>query len=236
MNIACIIPAAGKGSRLGSDIPKQFLTINDMMIIEYAIRSLIDGVMKSGPHTVSLIIACDSIWMSELEEIALRYVTETALQLVEGGVERKDSIYNALQTPLAMKSDKLLIHDAARPFIPKDVISSLIDFSNEYPCVIPVLPVSDTLKKVSEQMIEETLDRTQFALAQTPQMIDTKAYLTALQHVDNKLFTDDSSIMEHAGFPVHCIKGHEMMRKITYPYDLILAELHAYMYEQLSGA
>ena len=235
MNIACIIPAAGTGSRLGSEIPKQFLKINDMMIIEYAIRSLIDGILKSGSYTVSLIIACDSLWMSELQNIALRYVTESALHIVEGGSERKDSINNALQSPLARKSEKLFIHDAARPFIPQDIIASLIDSAHDYPCVIPVLPVSDTLKKVNEHIVVETVDRTQFALAQTPQMIDTQSYLTALQHVDNQIFTDDSSIMEHAGFPIHCIRGHEMMRKITYPYDLIIAELHAYMYEQMSG-
>ena len=146
MNIACIIPAAGKGSRIGTEIPKQYLKINDVMIIEYAIRSLIDGVMHSGEHSVSLIIACDSSRMHEVQDIALRYVSESALQFVEGGKERKDSIYNALQSPLAMKSDKLLIHDAARPFIPQDVISSLIESSLTYPCVIPVLPVSDTLK------------------------------------------------------------------------------------------
>ena len=236
MNIACIIPAAGTGSRLGSEIPKQFLKIHDMMIIEYAIRSLIDGIMNSGTHTVSLIIACDPMRKSELEEIALRYVSETSLQFVDGGKERRDSIYNALQTSLAMKSDKLLIHDAARPFIPQDVIASLIESSLEYPCIIPVLPVSDTLKKVDGQKVEETCDRKQYALAQTPQMIDTQSYLTALQCIDNEIFTDDASIMEHANIHVHCIKGHEMMRKITYPYDLILAELHAYMYEQMSGA
>lgn len=150
MNIACIIPAAGKGSRIGTDIPKQFLKINDMMIIEYTIRSLIDGIMNSGEHTISLIIACDSSRMKELHEIAMRYVPELSLECVEGGKERKDSIINALQSPLAKKSDKLMIHDAARPFIPHDVISSLIEKSLTYSCVIPVLPVSDTLKKMGK--------------------------------------------------------------------------------------
>lgn len=235
MNIACIIPAAGKGLRLGNDIPKQFLTINDIMIIEYAIRSLIDGLINCGDHTISLIIACDPERAVELQNICLQYLPLTSIEFVEGGMERKDSIYNALQSPLAMNSDKIMIHDAARPFIPKVVISQLVKASEEHVCVIPTLPIADTLKKVVNNVIEKTYDRKEYLLAQTPQIIDTKSYLQSIESIEDGIFTDDASILEQAGFDVYCIHGHEMMRKITYQYDLVLSELHAFMYEYENG-
>jgi 2-C-methyl-D-erythritol 4-phosphate cytidylyltransferase len=235
MNIACIIPAAGKGSRFGNEIPKQFLRINDIMIIEYAIRSLIDGLISCGDHVLSLIIACDPERVLELQNICKHYLPLSSIEFVEGGKERKDSISNAMQSPLAMKSDKLIIHDAARPFIPKAVIQELMKASADYVCVIPALDVSDTLKKVSDNVVEKTCDRKQFMLAQTPQIVDTKVYAKTVQSIGDSIFTDDASIMEDAGYNVLCIKGHEMMRKITYPYDLILSELHAFMYEHENG-
>ena len=235
MNIACIIPAAGKGSRFGNEIPKQFLRINDIMIIEYAIRSLIDGLITCGDHVLSLIIACDPERVLELQNIGKHYLPLSSIEFVEGGKERKDSISNAMQSPLAMKSDKLIIHDAARPFIPKAVIQELMKASADYVCVIPALDVSDTLKKVSDNVVKKTCDRKQFMLAQTPQIVDTKVYAKTVQSIGDSIFTDDASIMEDAGYNVLCIKGHEMMRKITYPYDLILSELHAFMYEHENG-
>ncbi len=235
MNIACIIPAAGKGSRFGNEIPKQFLRINDIMIIEYAIRSLIDGLITCGDHVLSLIIACDPERVLELQNICKHYLPLSSIEFVEGGKERKDSISNAMQSPLAMKSDKLIIHDAARPFIPKAVIQELMKASADHVCVIPALDVSDTLKKVSDDIVEKTCDRKQFMLAQTPQIVDTKVYAKTVQSIGDSIFTDDASIMEDAGYNVLCIKGHEMMRKITYPYDLILSELHAFMYEHENG-
>ena len=235
MNIACIIPAAGKGSRFGNEIPKQFLRINDIMIIEYAIRSLIDGLITCGDHVLSLVIACDPERVLELQNICKHYLPLSSIEFVEGGKERKDSISNAMQSPLAMKSDKLIIHDAARPFIPKAVIQELMKASADYVCVIPALDVSDTLKKVSDNVVEKTCDRKQFMLAQTPQIVDTKVYAKTVQSIGDSIFTDDASIMEDAGYNVLCIKGHEMMRKITYPYDLILSELHAFMYEHENG-
>ncbi|MFN4916889.1 MAG: 2-C-methyl-D-erythritol 4-phosphate cytidylyltransferase [Ignavibacteria bacterium] len=235
MNITCIIPAAGKGSRFGNDIPKQFLKINDIMIIEYAIRSLIDGLITCGDHVISLVIACDPERILELQDICKQYLPLSSIEFVEGGRERKDSISNAMQSLLAIKSDKLIIHDAARPFIPKAVLQELVKASTDHVCVIPTLPVSDTLKKVTDDVVEKTFDRKQFMLTQTPQIVDTSIYANAIQSIGDAIFTDDASIMEYAGFDVFCINGHEMMRKITYPYDLILSELHAFMYEHENG-
>ena len=235
MNIACIIPAAGKGSRFGNDIPKQFLRINDIMIIEYAIRSLIDGLITCGNHGISLVIACDLERVIELQTICKQYLPLSSIEFVEGGKERKDSICNAMQSPLAIQSDKLIIHDAARPFIPKLVLQELVKASADHICVIPALTVSDTLKKVSDNVVKKTYERKQFILAQTPQIVDTSIYTKAVQSIGDLICTDDASIMEYAGYDVFCINGHEMMRKITYPYDLILSELHAYMYEHDNG-
>lgn len=229
MNVTCIIPAAGKGSRFGGDIPKQFVHIHGKMILEYAIASLIDG-LKSCHINPSLIIACEQDRSFELQTIAQRYLESDHIAIVQGGKERKDSIAHAVSSPLALASDKLMIHDAARPFVPSSVIKELLEASRHTDCVIPTMPIPDTIKNVKDHCVLNTIDRSSIKLAQTPQIVDTKKYIELVHSNQHQLCTDDASIMEYGNHTVHCINGHEMMRKITYPYDVLIAELHLSMY------
>lgn len=228
MKFSCIIPAAGKGNRFGSMIPKQFLCVQDVMIIEHAIHSILMGFRTAGIETLSMIIPCADEYQDSIYDCCIKYLPEHAFAMVPGGETRQDSILKAIQHPLTLDSDIVCIHDAARPFIPQVVMQHLISASQDHDCIIPVLDIHDTLKEVDHTSVLSTLDRTRYKLAQTPQFFKTKNYLHALELRDNQsMYTDDSSIMEHAGFTVHTVQGSDIMRKVTHPYDLELAEFHA---------
>lgn len=228
MKFACIIPAAGKGNRFGASIPKQFLYVQGRMIIEHAIISIINGFKKCNIESPSLIIPCDEEYQEIIYDCCIKYVSEHAFALVRGGENRQDSINNAIQHPLTQDSDFICIHDAARPFIPSTVMHSLISACQDNECIIPVLDIVDTIKEVDHHTVHSTLNRSRYKLAQTPQFFKTNTYLHALQTQDaNTIYTDDSSLMEYAGFTIHTVQGSDLMRKVTIPYDLDVAELHA---------
>ena len=236
MRICCIIPAAGKGTRIGGDIPKQFLKINGIMIIEHAIRSLFDGFHMLNIRNASLVIACEQAYEEELSEVSLKYLPKEFIGFVRGGKERMDSIINAVNHPLAQDSETLCIHDAARPFIPSKVLHSLIESIQCNECVIPVLDIPDTVKEVKDATVIKTIDRSSYKLVQTPQFVRTKSYHNALNSaLREHSFTDDASIMEYSGHLTLTVNGSDIMRKVTTPYDLLLAELHAVMYESQHG-
>lgn len=228
MKFSCIIPAAGKGNRFGSLIPKQFLHVQDAMIIEHAIHSIIVGFKTAGIEALSLVIPCDNEYQDSIYTCCIKYLPEHAFAMVGGGDTRQASILKATQHPFILDSDIVCIHDAARPFIPPSVMHNLISASQHHDCIIPVMDIIDTLKEVDQHSVLTTLDRTRYKLAQTPQFFKTKNYLDALQLLDNQTtFTDDSSLMEHAGYTVQTVQGSDIMKKVTHPYDLELAELHA---------
>ncbi|NBO71007.1 MAG: 2-C-methyl-D-erythritol 4-phosphate cytidylyltransferase [Bacteroidetes bacterium] len=236
MKFTCIIPAAGKGTRFGNSIPKQFLKIDNTMIIEHAIISLINGFSTCDIHTLSIIIACDAEYESMLTELCTKHISQESFAIVRGGNTRQESIRNAIEHKLAENSDVFCIHDAVRPFIPKKVMYSLLQAINVYECVIPVLDITDTLKRTTKDVIIETIDRSQYKLAQTPQFFHADRYLESIEQVDHtSQFTDDSSMMEQLQFVVHTVEGSELMKKVTYPYDLQLAEFHATVYKDLHG-
>jgi 2-C-methyl-D-erythritol 4-phosphate cytidylyltransferase len=232
MKFTCIIPAAGKGIRFGNSIPKQFLKIDNTMIIEHAIISLINGFSSCDIHNLSFIIACDEEYEPILSELCTQHIAKESYAIVRGGKTRQDSIRTAIGHQLANNSDVFCIHDAVRPFIPQKVIYTLLQAIKIHECVIPVLDITDTLKRTTNDEIVETIDRSQYKLAQTPQFFHANRYIESMEQIENTFhFTDDSSMMEQLRYVVHTVEGSELMKKVTYPYDLQLAEFHATLYK-----
>ena len=232
MKFTCIIPAAGKGTRFGNEIPKQFTMVNGKLIIEHALLSLFHGFQNCKIDNVRFVIACDFEYEQLILGICNQYLPNDSFGIVRGGKTRQESIRNAITHRLTQDSDFLCIHDAARPFIPKTILYQLLQGISKYDCMIPVLDIADTLKEVSDGRIVKTIDRVNFKLAQTPQLFRANMYIKALDSIDASFqFTDDSSLMEYHGYSVHVISGSELMRKVTFPYDLKLTELHAKLFE-----
>src|SRR3954468_9754224 len=211
MKIAAILVAAGTGTRFGAEMPKQFLTLAGKPVIRHAAEALAAHVSLLQP-------------VGEAEPIgaALDGVAGL-LPVVAGGVTRQDSVRAGLEALAPFQPDIVLVHDAARPFIPPETISALVAALAESPGAIPAAPVADTLKRVVRGVITETVPRAELFRAQTPQAFRFAPLLEA--HRSGLVgATDDASLLEAAGLSVEVVPGSDDNIKLTYPDDLVRLE------------
>ena len=218
--VTAIIVAAGKGERLAAGADKPFIKLNGRPIVSYSL-SLFEGITEIS----SIILVVSGERMAEAAALVARRSLNKVKEIVVGGAVRQESVSNGLEAlPLATRT--VLIHDAARPLISKDTVVQLISIGKKI-AVIPVLPVSDTLKEVKGGCVLRTLDRRHFYMVQTPQVFPREVILTAYRQAKRfgTVGTDDAALAEAAGFPVQTIEGERAKIKITYPEDLLYAEL-----------
>jgi 2-C-methyl-D-erythritol 4-phosphate cytidylyltransferase len=232
MKVFAIIPAAGLGTRMGTAhagqaLPrsKQFLELDGIPILIHTLRKF-----AAAPQI-------DSIWIAmrkaEIDGFAAR-LEEAALgkpvHLVEGGEHRQESVGNVLDAIPAESGDLVLIHDAVRPFVSQETIAGVIDQTKRYGAAIAGVPAVDTIKRVERRpegaVVEATIPREQIVQAQTPQGFRYGLLSPILNEARIEGFqaTDEASLLERAGVPVHVVMGSARNFKITTPADLELAE------------
>ncbi len=215
-NITAIIVASGVGSRMGSEIPKQYLTINHKTVLEHSITPFL--AHKDISKVVVAISQADTFF----EKLAIK---NDKISVVFGGETRAKSVFNALK--ILSDDDFVLIHDGARPCIIADEIDCLLAYCDDNGAILS-LPSVDTLKKVYDQSIVGTVDRSEIFRALTPQLFQVGLLKKAiLQCFENNIeITDDASAMEHLGYNPKIVIGESSNIKITYPSDLALAEFY----------
>lgn len=224
-----VIPAAGVGSRMAADRPKQYLPLAGRTVIEHSLDRLLNHPKIAG--AVVAISPGDEYWAG------LNYYHEKPLWLATGGAERSLSVLNALIVlgDHAADGDWVLVHDAARPCLRSEDVDRLLVRCLEHPVGgILAVPVKDTLKKAGpDGEIVDTVDRTALWHAQTPQMFRLGELRTALEQAvaAQVLVTDEASALERLGGKPLLVEGHADNLKITRPEDLALAEF----YLQLTG-
>ena len=231
-----IIPAAGIGKRMQADRPKQYLPLHNKTVIEHTLDRLLS--MDEICGVVLSISETDEYWSE------LAYVSDKPVVIAKGGVERSDSVLNALevlhqqildqqiltQHKVQLKNTWVLVHDAARPCVRTDDIQKLIRLAslNDNGGLL-ALPVKDTMKRAkNNNEIATTVDRDGLWHALTPQMFRLEVLTAALKNAfQNRLaVTDDASAMELAGYSPLLIEAHEDNLKITRAFDLQLADLY----------
>jgi len=218
--IVAVVPAAGIGSRMQSDIPKQYLTLHGKSVLSHTLETLV-----SHPRIDSVVVAIrhdDAIFDT------LSVSAHPKVRVVTGGKERSESVSNALQS---LPSESwALVHDAARPCVRHQDISNLIDSGTALVGQGAILasPISDTMKRGRQGKVIETVDRADLWRALTPQFFHAATLLAAYDNAhQNKLsVTDEASAMELAGHTVKLISGHPGNIKITHPDDLALAAFY----------
>lgn len=220
--ISVIIAAAGMSNRMGSKINKQFIFINNKPILAHTIEKF-----ERCKYVDEIIVVAKE---SEIDycrkEIIKRYGFNKVSKIVKGGMERQDSVYNGILA-LNEKTDIVLSHDGARPFVKiKNIIDGIDGAVKHGACVVGV-PVKDTIKVVGDNNgIDKTPKRKALWAAQTPQCfkkdILIEGYRKAME--DNFVGTDDSVLVERLGLNVKMIMGSYENIKITTPEDLIIAE------------
>ena len=221
--VAAIIPAAGSGSRMGRNIPKQFLELNGLPILVQTVSRFLQ--VTAIRHVV---IPLPADHLNSTEELLQKYFSKDQLErivCVAGGRTRQQSVLAGLDV-LPVATDIVLVHDGARPFVTTQMVERCLQAVVRFGAAIVAIPVRDTLKKVNaDGEILATVDRNQLWHAQTPQAATVEllrqAYSTA--HEKGYEGTDEASLLEFAGIPVHVLEGSEKNIKITRPDDLILA-------------
>ncbi len=207
MRIAALLVAAGSGSRFGTATPKQFLTLAGKPVIRHAAEALAPHVALLQP-------------VGDMEAIAAALLgIPGCLPVVAGGATRQDSVHAGLRALAPHAPDIVLVHDAARPFIPPGTIDLLLTALREAAGAIPGVAVADTLKRVVRGVITQTVSRTGLFRAQTPQAFRFAALLAA-HRLGVSEATDDAALLEAAGQPVEVVAGSEDNIKLTYPEDL----------------
>ncbi len=213
MTIAAIIVAAGKGERAGASLPKQFVTIGGKTLLAHAVSAF-----TSHPHIDRVVVVVGE----GQEEMARQTLGDQTIDaLVIGGAERQHSV--AAGMAAIEDAQFVLIHDAARPFLPAAVIDRLIMALNTADGAIPALPVVDTLAKAEEEL-GDVVDRAGLIRVQTPQAFRTGILLEAHRLWAGSAATDDAQMVRAAGHKVAVVEGHAMLEKITQPADFAEAE------------
>jgi 2-C-methyl-D-erythritol 4-phosphate cytidylyltransferase len=223
LSTAAIVPAAGRGERLGPGAPKALREVAGVPLLVHAVHGLCDS------GEVDLVVVAAPPGDGAAVETLLRpAVGRVALNVVDGGETREQSVAAALRA-LPDEVDVVLVHDAARAFTPPEVFARVVAAVHSgAEAVVPVLPVADTVKQVSRGAVEATLDRSSLRAVQTPQGFRRDVLVRA--HAASPAgATDDASLAEALGVPVAVVDGSDEAFKVTRPLDLLLAEalLHA---------
>jgi 2-C-methyl-D-erythritol 4-phosphate cytidylyltransferase len=216
--VAAIIPAGGSGSRLGptsgeTPAPKALRLLAGRSLLQRSVDVLapyVDEIVVAAPVDVAASISF--------------HIPGVRVVVVSGGQTRQESVRNALDV-LSDSIEWVLVHDAARPLVPADVVRRVLDALREGGrCVVPAIPPHDSLRWVAADGGNAALDRSQARLVQTPQGFTVEALLRGHRSSLSDLATDDASLVEATGEVVTLVPGDPLAFKITRPMDLMLAE------------
>ena len=217
-----LIVAAGRGQRAGGTVPKQYQKLSKRHVLSRTIE-----VFSRHPlvDQIATVIHLDD---AELYAAATAEFGQKLMPPVEGGETRQDSVCKGLEALAHHNPQLVLIHDAARPFVDHDLINRIIEGLSAHDAVLPVIPVTDTIKQIEDGLVQRTVERHHLYGAQTPQGFRFPVILDLHRQAandKNTSFTDDASIAESAGTDVHCVEGNIENIKLTTKRDMQMAEL-----------
>lgn len=222
-----LIVGAGQGTRVGGNLPKQYLPVAGETVLRRTLRAFTDHPRVDAVRPV---IALDYRTLFDQAAAGL-----AVLDPVGGGATRQESVRLGLESLIDFAPEFVLIHDAARPFVDRAVIDRVLDALADRPGAIPALPVTDTLKRgAAGGAVAATVDRDGLFRAQTPQGFRFAAILDAHRRAVGATMTDDAQVAESAGLAVALVAGGEDNVKLTTPEDMVRAE-HRFAGETRTG-
>jgi 2-C-methyl-D-erythritol 4-phosphate cytidylyltransferase len=231
MKVIVIIPAAGLGTRMSAphvtaaSKSKQFLELQGTPILVHTLRKF----ARCEPVS-EIVVALRNVEAAAFQRQIEKEKLGKPVRVVEGGEHRQNSVANAIATLGAADDDVVLVHDAVRPFVDQETIVNVIEAAKKYDAAIAGVPAIDTVKQVDRTsdgaVVIATVPRERMVLAQTPQGFRFGLLKRAFDeaNADGFMGTDEASLIERSGAPVHVVMGSPRNMKITTPADLELAE------------
>jgi 2-C-methyl-D-erythritol 4-phosphate cytidylyltransferase len=227
--IAAILPAAGLGTRMGAETPKQFLELDGTPIVIHSVRRI-----ASCPLVTDIIVATRADVVESLQQRLSSDSFMQSVRVIRGGDSRQDSVAAALHE-VANDTEIVLVHDAVRPFVTREQITRVIEETRRCHAAILGIPAMDTVKEVKRASLPEdvalitaTIPRERVVLAQTPQAFSTMLLKEAFARAqaDGVNASDEAGLVERLGHDVHVVLGSERNIKITKPADMNLARFY----------
>lgn len=211
-----IIPAAGVGKRFGGNAKKQFVNLGGISLLERCLRLFRES------RVIDRVAVC--LPPDEMKD-GRRMAEKWKADCVTGGETRAESVYLGFQFLKLEGNDLVLIHDAVRPLASRDLVTRMIKALDACDAAVPILPVSDTVKRIRDGRVAETIDRMELGFAQTPQAFRVSALRAAYDMVEKTWdWTDEAMLIERIGAKVALVAGEKTNIKVTTPEDLRLAE------------
>lgn len=211
-----IIVAGGKGTRMSSSIPKQYLILKNKPILLYSIEAFFIE-----DNTTEIILVLPEQHIEYWKNLCVQYSITIPHTIIAGGSERFYSVQNGLQH--VQESGLIAVHDGVRPLVTAQLIGSGYSHAATYGTAIPVVDSIDSLRKITETS-HAIVDRNTIKRVQTPQIFKSEILKTAYKLPFSSHFTDDASVVEHTGHTISLFQGEEHNIKITNPHDLLYAE------------
>jgi 2-C-methyl-D-erythritol 4-phosphate cytidylyltransferase len=220
MNIA-IIAAAGSGTRMASERPKQFLQLAGTPVIIHTLK-----VFEQCESINEVILVLPAAESAGFLSLAGKFGLRKVARVVPGGVTRADSVKRGLMAIRAATAEIVAVHDGVRPFVTADEIDATVAAAQTNGAAILVAPVTDTIKQINDQRVVQTLDRGGLRRALTPQCFRYELLRDAYQQADinDPSLTDESALVEQLGHAVSIVEGSARNIKITTVEDLAIAE------------
>lgn len=223
MKNVAILMAAGKGSRMGSEVPKQFMVVDGKMLLEYSLQTFQDHPRID---EIVVVLPPDYLEMEEILTYLFNYYPKV-VQVLAGGDERFQSSWAAIQWFVERRDDNLLLHDAARPGITPRIIDDLLTTLESEQAAVTAIPATDTILRVNgQQQLAESLKRSELYYAQTPQAFRAgllyDCFIDLIEQEDDFVPTDESGVVAHfhPEIPIKIVPGDPKNFKVTYASDL----------------
>ncbi len=216
-NCIAIIVAGGSGTRMGSDVPKQFLPLRGVPILMHTLR-----VFHSVPSISEIILVLPESQIEAWASLCKTHQFDIQHTVVNGGETRFQSVSNGLAT-VTIPDALVAIHDGVRPLVSKAVIERCFQEAEKYGNAIPITKPVETVRFIKDRG-SYPIDRDKVMLVQTPQVFKVSVIKKCYQTVWHPSFTDDASVAEFGGEQIHLVEGNRENIKITTPQDLVIAE------------
>ncbi len=220
--VVALIPAAGRGRRIGGVTPKTSLLLGGIPLLKH---TLLKFEACEEVEEVVPLVPPEEVTFWE-EEILSKKEIKKVRRILAGGEERQDSVLLGLQA-VEGEAEIIVIHDGARPFVPPELIKKSLAEMDNFKAVVTALPAHETIKEISPRKeVIKTLERNFLWLVQTPQTFTYSSifYAHEMARKENFFGTDDAALIERLGIPIRVIEGSRLNFKITTPEDLLLAE------------
>jgi 2-C-methyl-D-erythritol 4-phosphate cytidylyltransferase len=211
-----LIVAGGKGRRMGTSRAKQFLEVGGLPLLMHTFNAF-----SALENNFEFILVLPARLIAPWKELCEIYHFNTPHQIAESGPKRFHSVKSGLN--LVPENVWVAIHDAARPFVSKQVIAACFAMAERKGNAIPVVPVNESVRETNGTF-NKVLDREKLRLVQTPQVFHSSSIKQAYQQPYNESFTDDATVLESSGQPIHLVEGNRENIKITNPSDLLFAQ------------